>query len=226
MGRSADILNWLPWGIPLGIFVASLMGSLHCVSMCGGLVANVAPTRKEIIQYHLARLVGYLVLGALAGLLGQSVILQTWTGPVGIIFTLMTSLLMIWAGIRAWGGMSIHLPLPQRWQTMIYGAVARASAPGVGLMSALLPCGWLYTFLLAAIASGSPARGGATLFAFWLGTVPALSALPWMIRMPRISPKISAVVLVCAALFNIGFKWNGVRMSSHSSNTPLECHHH
>ena len=43
-----------------------------------------------------------------------------------------------------------------------------------GLFTALLPCGWLYSFLLIAAVSSSPWQGSVIMFTFWLGTVPAL----------------------------------------------------
>jgi uncharacterized protein len=44
----------------------------------------------------------------------------------------------------------------------------------LGLSTTLVPCGWLYTFVAAAAASGDVASGFGIMAAFWLGTVPAL----------------------------------------------------
>ena len=44
----------------------------------------------------------------------------------------------------------------------------------IGATSCLLPCGWLYTFGFLAISTANPITGGLVLFAFWLGTVPAM----------------------------------------------------
>ncbi|XZE45303.1 sulfite exporter TauE/SafE family protein [Pirellulaceae bacterium SH467] len=48
-----------------------------------------------------------------------------------------------------------------------------------GLTSTLLPCGWLYVFVLAALAAPSVAMSVATMAAFWLGTLPLLSLSAW-----------------------------------------------
>ncbi len=44
----------------------------------------------------------------------------------------------------------------------------------VGLLTALLPCGWLYVFAVVAMGTGSAFRGALVMAAFWLGTIPLL----------------------------------------------------
>ena len=47
----------------------------------------------------------------------------------------------------------------------------------IGLLTALLPCGWLYAFAIVAARTGSILFGAAVMAAFWLGTVPILASL-------------------------------------------------
>ena len=47
----------------------------------------------------------------------------------------------------------------------------------IGLLSTLLPCGFLYVFVAAAAATASPLRGGLVMAAFWAGTVPIMAGL-------------------------------------------------
>ena len=58
--------------------------------------------------------------------------------------------------------------------------VARAAL--VGLLTAALPCGWLYAFVVAAASTGSPGRGMALMAVFWIGTVPMLLGLGLVLR--------------------------------------------
>ncbi|MCA8923208.1 MAG: sulfite exporter TauE/SafE family protein, partial [Planctomycetes bacterium] len=53
----------------------------------------------------------------------------------------------------------------------------RTYAALLGLLTPLLPCGWLYVFAVVAAGTASPLRGAAVMAAFWLGTVPILFAL-------------------------------------------------
>ena len=81
---------WNDWMniIPFAVVGTSLLGSGHCVAMCGGLIITVARTRSALIRYHLGRLLGYCILGSLAGMLGSTL----WSsGTYKIIPWLSTS---------------------------------------------------------------------------------------------------------------------------------------
>ena len=67
------------WPLITSVFVASLLGSLHCAGMCGAFVAfavgiddpDAARKRARLhAAYNLGRLVTYSVLGAIAGAIG------------------------------------------------------------------------------------------------------------------------------------------------------------
>jgi sulfite exporter TauE/SafE len=181
----------------LGILVASLIGSVHCAAMCGGFVCfyagsgdggtNAASVRSHAM-YNLGRLISYLLLGALAGALGAG--LSNVGQVVGIAHaaTVVTGALMVgWAvsTIAAQRGVAIGtLHAPAAWQRTL-GHVLRAirtqpiatRAALTGLLTTLLPCGWLYVFVAMAGGSGS-VRGGLTvMLIFWAGTVPAMLAV-------------------------------------------------
>jgi sulfite exporter TauE/SafE len=93
--------------------------------------------------------------------------------------------MMIGAGIVAvlrYGGVRLpELPLAGAIQRPIaraqravlaFGPGSRALA--MGLLTAFLPCGWLYVFAVFAAGTGSPSQGAAVMAAFWLGSVPTL----------------------------------------------------
>ena len=58
---------------------------------------------------------------------------------------------------------------------MNYPPVARAGA--IGLLTTLLPCGWLYAFAVVASGTARPLLGGAVMAVFWMGTLPVMVAL-------------------------------------------------
>jgi sulfite exporter TauE/SafE len=218
------------------VVVASLIGSLHCVGMCGGLVslyatadsAHGAPRWRPHAAYHLSRLVSYSLLGALAGGFGSA--LDRFGAPIGFgeLGLVLASLTLVF-----WGLPSLFTPrpgaallrlgraAPQRprlirlIQGFLVALAARAQrrppiwrASALGVSSALLPCGWLYAFVVLAAGTGSWTAGAGLLAAFWSGTVPALLGLgvglrrlsaPLRARLPRLSAVL--VLLVCA--FNI-----------------------
>jgi len=81
----------------------------------------------------------------------------------------------------------------------------------LGLLTAALPCGWLYAFVLAAAGTGGAAGGALLMVAFWIGTVPMLAgvaalARPLAARLGRHRPLITAAALVVLGLAAIGLR--------------------
>ncbi len=192
--------------IPAAVLVASLAGSGHCVAMCGGLVVASAKTRGARIAYHLGRLAGYLALGAAAGWIGEA-----WLDQASWAAALVLGLSFLVAGFRVWRGRPVHLAIVPAPMLSKLFRMAGAHAGIAGLLTALLPCGWLHSFVLGAVATRSPVSGAVFLFAFWLGTLPALGFAPWLVDrifrpIARRSPRIAALVLVSAGVMSIGIK--------------------
>jgi uncharacterized protein len=82
----------------------------------------------------------------------------------------------------------------------------------IGTLTGLLPCGWLWAFVIAAAGTGSPLFGAATMFAFWLGTVPAMVGLlrvtgPLLARVRARMPAITAIALIVIGLGTLALRW-------------------
>ncbi|MCB9646549.1 MAG: sulfite exporter TauE/SafE family protein [Deltaproteobacteria bacterium] len=174
------------------VFAGSLLGSLHCVGMCGGFVAFYAGSwgpgagRRPLlphVAYNLGRLSTYLLLGAVAGALGAAVNLAgSASGLQQAAAVVSGVLILLWGGaLLLQATTRLRLPTP-RWLDDLLGKVLpslRAKPPVVrglilGMSSTLLPCGWLYGFAVTAAGTGTALGGAALMGAFWLGTVPAL----------------------------------------------------
>jgi len=242
----------------ISVLVASLLGSLHCVGMCGGLVGFYAAAERSgparwapHLAYHLTRLVAYTALGAAAGQLGSgldAVGVSIGVGQLGLLMALLTLTLQgapLLLGRRTRERLSRLARRPRRDSLLArvertFAALAqRASerpplwrASALGLSSALLPCGWLYAFVVLAAGAGS-ARGGALLLlAFWSGTVPALLGLgvglqrlaaPLRARLPRLS----AALVATACVANVATRWpTAIAADSTGAMSPTpSCHH-
>lgn len=209
------------------VVTASILGSMHCVGMCGPLAIWASGGGDRVSRgtllasttlYHLGRLTTYALAGCLAGLIGN--VIDIGGDTIGIQV----------AAARVVGAMMISIGLWKLW-TIVAGRTARADAsPSVvgkllvkirphlfrlpiagrgfatGLMTTLLPCGWLYLFALIAAGTGSPMRGAVVMAAFWLGSVPALVALVAGIRVlslryARLIPALAALMLIFAGCF-------------------------
>lgn len=178
------------------ILVASLLGSLHCAGMCGPLVAfavsgNLGSPRAQSlahVAYHVGRLLTYLALGAVCGTLGHMIDLGGRLAGVQQAAAMLAGTMMVAFGaaavLRSFGLRISELAAPAlltRAVTRGHRAAVRLSpvarSATIGLLTGLLPCGWLYAFAITAAGTASPLGGAAVMAAFWIGTVPVLLAL-------------------------------------------------
>lgn len=200
--------------------------------MCGGLVTTISHSRRSVIRYHLGRLLGYCALGALAGAIGETVFQNQAFTLVPWLSTFTFAISFIFIGIRLWQGKPLHLfnINPFYWKKF-----SQLGPETLGLLSAFLPCGWLHTFVLGAVATQSAGLGALYLFFFWLGTLPALTAGPLAAHalfkpLARRAPKTSAALLITIGLGSIGAKMipvksvGGCHHSSPSTETTDRPH--
>lgn len=182
--------------LALAVVVASVLGSLHCAGMCGAFVAiavgldgqNVAQKSRLIAAYNLGRLITYVALGAIAGAVGQAIDLGAQAAGLQRAALTLAAATMILIGLGALAASSgVRLPRirpPRALDRAFKWGLALATryrpthrALAIGLMTTLLPCGWLYAFALLAASTTSPLSGAVVMAAFWLGTLPLLVTL-------------------------------------------------
>jgi sulfite exporter TauE/SafE len=229
----------------LAIFGASIAGSLHCVGMCGGLMLTATGTKLHTqFVYHLFRWLGYLTVGVFAGYLGNQLFYDWQWLPFQIFFSSVFLLILLAVGLSyffGWGGldqMGVSKSISKFSQFGIQlgfkfgksdGSVIRAAL--VGFFTVFLPCGWLYSFVLLAVATHSVVYAGLTLTLFWLGTLPALMSSRIIIQgvMSKIGvsgTRIISVLMICAAFFSVYEHWKGITQKATSLNSAqdLNCH--
>ncbi len=168
----------------MAAMVAAGLGSgLHCAGMCGPFViAQIEAGGAAraggflLLPYHLGRLTGYALLGAVAGFVGAMLSLGTWT-PLLAAPLLIAAAIM---GLQAAGRLP-HLAPPPRLLRLVDPVMRRVvTAAGrlhgfpLGLMLSALPCGLIYAALAAAAGAGSATAGALAMAAFAVGTMPAL----------------------------------------------------
>lgn len=200
-----------------------LLGSAHCVAMCGPLILAIGIPRQRlglgarvlhVSHYHAGRISTYALMGAVAGAVGS----VTMLGGVGRGVAVAAGVALILAGIgpafvRRW------TPGYGPWMT----AAARASAAArrwqaahpssgpfvAGLANGVLPCGMVYAALATALSTGSITGAAGAMAVFGLGTVPALAGLSlgaaqvsrgWQRRLSHVVP----LALVLVGLMLVG----------------------
>lgn len=168
---------------PMSAFVAGVVTSLHCAGMCGPLACALLPARGDrsdpyavSTAYHVSRIGGYALLGALAGGLGSApltLLSQSalrWLPWVFVVFFLAIALRLD----RYLPRLAVLSRLTWRIQGLLRRRSRVEAAAALGFATPLLPCGPLYFILALALLSGSAMRGVETMLAFGLGTVPLL----------------------------------------------------
>lgn len=180
----------------LTAFLVGLLGGVHCVGMCGGIVGaltlGLPSERREGLSammpfqlaYNLGRIASYVVAGAIMGALGmllaqllpvyyaQRVLL----GLAGLFMILLGLYLAGWWMLlnrveQAGGGLWRRLePLARR----LIPVRSPVQALMVGLVWGWIPCGLVYSMLVNAVATGSALKGAGLMLAFAVGTLPNL----------------------------------------------------
>lgn len=213
------------------VFIASLLGSLHCVGMCGpfAMLASSNPNRAAktaaiipTVAYSVGRLITYSILGLVFGTLGlainQGSAFNRWQQSA----TYLAGALMIIVGVIAlsrYFGLQIKLPsmvgpLQKLLQSLFQKTLQMNPLPRaivIGMLTSLMPCGWLYTFGITAAGTGSPLYGMLLMMVFWAGTVPIMTAL--MLGVSRIGrkfqqkiPLLMSLLVILLGIFTIAFR--------------------
>jgi sulfite exporter TauE/SafE len=196
-------------------FLVGLLGSTHCLGMCGGIVGALTLGLKDdirrspwrlvpyLLAYNTGRIASYAIAGALAGALSAQIFSLAPPAQIKWLVRLVTGGFMIalglylagwWPGLQRlekWGGVLWRRlePLGRRMLPVNHPLKALA----VGLVWGWLPCGMVYAALAWSLTRGSAGDGALLMLAFGLGTLPMLLAIgafaEWLkdfVRHPRV----------------------------------------
>lgn len=172
------------------IFVGGLLGSSHCLGMCGGfalLLGSNRTSRRDVwvaqLLYSAGRIFTYTVLGTIAGFIGMRLghSLTSWVNASAIL-SLVAGLFLIVQGLKAAGIRLWKSRLSSNSQGCLasplfktfFQSRSRSSQFLAGVATGFLPCGLLYGFLALATASQDIISGTAIMAAFGLGTTPMM----------------------------------------------------
>ncbi len=216
--------------LPAATFMIGLVGSMHCVGMCGGIVMSCTPKKSNNIFYQLGRLTSYLLLAGLAGFLGSYFSFSQSHPMASIVPGVMIGIILIWIGSKQFIGSSRNLKIPTKLNNLIMKVwgkvlpnpkeeVTHTSSFLVGSISILLPCAMLYGVILTLAAFNSPLISLICIFTFWIGTLPVMSMAPAIIKnlikplylkMPRISSSLMILIGLGTILNRIYLSYSAI----------------
>ena len=175
----------------LSAFLIGLAGGVHCVGMCGGIVAAlrmVSPKDANplpyTLAYNLGRIFSYTIAGALTGAIGQMA--SDFIPLANYVLTLLSGIMLLllacylgkwWTVLTALesfgkGLFSKLQPISQKFLPF----KSPMHAIPYGIIWGWLPCGLVYSTLTWSLAAGNAAQGAALMLFFGLGTLPTLLA--------------------------------------------------
>jgi len=178
-----------------------LLGGVHCVAMCGGVVGAFSVARSVVqvrkpslvpqLLFNAGRIASYAAAGALAGGVSGSAIAAARLLPVQTMMFVVANGLLILTGLYLAGRGRLVLALERAGGWLWGRARALGVRPphsatawgkvGAGALWGCTPCGMVYSALALALVSGSMPRGAVVMAAFGLGTLPNLLAAGWLL---------------------------------------------
>ncbi len=172
-------------------FVIGLLGSGHCIVMCGGISTMLTTAiSKEInhkkyrivFAYNFGRIASYSVIGALVALTSSMAAknigvpisaLKTIAGVFLILLGLYLGQWLMWLSHVEHIGKKLWQYISPNTKKFIPIKNTR-SAFALGALWGWLPCGLVYSTLTWALASANVVNGALIMLFFGLGTLPAL----------------------------------------------------
>lgn len=214
----------------LTAFMIGLLGGVHCVGMCGGIVGALSfnlssqqTTRfaslfKILLAYNFGRLLSYSLAGGLMGSIGWFAMHWIEIRQLQLLLQLFAAVFMILLGLylAGWWTVLVYLERVGGFVWRYIEPIGKKFLPVqnvkqaivLGLFWGWLPCGLVYSVLIWSISTGSFQQGALLMLSFGLGTLPNLLAMGVFANQLQTWIRNTAIRQVSGALV-IGFGlWN------------------
>ncbi|MBT8420658.1 MAG: sulfite exporter TauE/SafE family protein [Gammaproteobacteria bacterium] len=206
-------------------FMTGLLGSAHCIGMCGALVSgNFIRLGREAhgplpyLSYQLARIGVYTLIGIAAASAGHALISMGFIGAAQGILQLVVGLAVVIIGLEIGGFTPWRLRTPGlsvaimgHWLRNITRKGPVAGALIGGIMNGFIPCPLSFAMAIKAATAPSPLEGALLMLIFGLGTVPAMLFVS--VAFGLLGGQARVVLLRAAALLvvvmGLGTVWQG-----------------
>lgn len=220
-----DTLTW--------IFLTTgfTVGFGHCIGMCGPIVISMSMNFKPgntfwpQALYHAGRVSTYSLLGGIMGITGSFAMVTSSLALIQKSVLIFSGVLIVFMGIlmSPWlikiscfsTGTGV-----QTFFTKAFGSLARLKSTltyfPLGLILGLLPCGPVYTVLIASARAGMDApdiytgfaKGMVLMLAFGIGTIPALFLVAKLagtvnFKQRQIIYKLSSIIMMGVGIYFI-----------------------
>ena len=231
----------------LSAVILGLMGSLHCVGMCGP-IAFMLPVDQtnnykkfgQIFIYHFGRLMAYGIIGLVFGFLGKGLSIfgaqQKLSIAIGVLM-----ILVVLIPYKTFNKYNLSKPIYKVISKVKnqLGKELKKKSPDtfltIGFLNGFLPCGLVYMALFGAIAMGNALQGGLYMMLFGLGTIPLMTTAIYFSGLLKggIRQKVQKVIPVFVVVIGLLFILRGLGLGipyvspapiTELASSAIECH--
>jgi sulfite exporter TauE/SafE len=218
----------------LAPFFVGLLGSFHCMGMCGPLVvayalhlrtlpalnatSNTLPWQLGVLHhvaFHSGRLATYGFLGLITSGLVHLIDLRLISSHLRAGVTFLGGVLMILSGLGLLRLLPFPIPLFQpiagsrtsfsHWFPLLFRSQHLTSKIALGVLTGFLPCMLSWAMVLKAATTGNPLIGFLTMILFGLGTVPVLFLTGFSASMISLKMRIMGERIAALSIILMGF---------------------
>jgi len=231
----------------LSAVILGLMGSLHCVGMCGPIAFMLPVDRTnsfkkfgQVFLYHFGRLLAYGIIGLVFGLLGKGLYVfgmqQKLSIAIGILmiflvlipykkfskYNLSKPIYKVVSGVKNRLGQELKKKRPDTFLT-------------IGFLNGFLPCGLVYMALFGAVAMGNATEGSLYMILFGAGTIPLMTGVVYFSGIlkgsmrQKVQKLIPVFVVIIGTLFilrglGLGIPYISPEPIVEVASSVIECH--
>tara|TARA_R110002072_G_scaffold172324_8_gene326397 strand:+ start:8974 stop:9675 length:702 start_codon:yes stop_codon:yes gene_type:complete len=231
----------------LSALIFGLLGSLHCVGMCGPIafmlpVEHKKPLKKffQITSYHTGRLFAYALIGLVFGILGKSFSLfglqQQLSIAVGVLMIL--AVVLPNKRFQKTNVSAFFYKFIGKIKQNLGASLKKKTADTfltIGFLNGFLPCGLVYIAVFAALAAGSLMQSSLYMVFFGLGTIPLMTVAIYAgsflkgVNRQKIQKAIPVFVVIIGVFFilrgmGLGIPYLSPAPVTEMVNAKMECH--
>ncbi|GAA3654559.1 sulfite exporter TauE/SafE family protein [Flavivirga jejuensis] len=231
----------------ISAFVLGLLGSFHCIGMCGPIAfmlpvdrTNAYKKVSQITIYHVGRLLAYSSIGIIFGLIGKSLYIFGVQQQLSVIIGILM-ILVVLIPQKTFNKYNFSKPiykLISKVKSALGSALKKKTTDTfltIGFLNGFLPCGLVYMALFAAIANGDALKGSLYMVVFGIGTIPLMTTAIYFSHFlkgtarQKIQKAIPVFVVFIGLLFilrglGLGIPYLSPAPILDSVSSTIECH--
>ncbi len=200
-------------------FILGLLGSFHCVGMCGPIAfmlpvdrSNSVKKISQITTYHIGRLLAYSTIGLIFGLIGKNLYIFGLQQQLSICIGVLM-IVVVLLPYKTFSKYNLSKPLHKiisKVKNELGNALKKKTADTfltIGFLNGFLPCGLVYMAVFGSLVSSTITQGAMYMALFGLGTVPLMTSAIYLGKFlnttikQRIQKAIPVFVVIIGVLF-------------------------